>query len=38
MATNNVDELMNGNQTSSNFLAVGVTGMSSESSGRLLKF
>ena len=35
MATNNIDELMNGNQTSSSILAVGVTDMSSEASVRL---
>ena len=34
-ATNNNDELMNGNQTCGSILAVGITGMSSEPSGRL---
>ena len=38
MATNNIDELMNGNQTSSSILAVGVTGMSSEPSSMFFKF
>ena len=38
MATSNIDELINGSQTSSSILAVGVTGMSSELSGMFFKF
>ena len=38
MATNNIGVLMNGNQTPSSILAVGVAGVSSEPSGRLFKF
>ena len=37
-ATNNIDELMNGNQTSNSILAVGLTGTISDPSGRLFNF
>ena len=38
MAPNNIDVLMNENQTPSNILAAGIAGASSEPSGRLFKF
>ena len=38
MTANNIDVLMNGNQTPSITLAVDVAGVSSEPSGRLFKF